>query len=86
MAKRPVFFEKNGIVMHTDIEFQWFAGFAVSQKQKSINALHTAIREKFSDAAPLEISTKRSATTSRTSNSLRRKASTHRLVLSCSSN
>ena len=51
------FYEKSGIVTHTDVEFQWFAGFAVSQKQKSINALHTEIREKFPDASPLEIST-----------------------------
>lgn len=58
MAKRPVFFEENGVVKHTDIEFQWFAGFAVSQKQKSIKALHDAIRQKFPDANPLEISTK----------------------------
>ena len=58
MAKRPVFFEENGVVKHTDIEFQWFAGFAVSQKQKSIKALHDAIREKYPDANPLEISTK----------------------------
>ena len=58
MAKRPVFYEKSGIVTHTDVEFQWFAGFAVSQKQKSINALHTAIRVQFPDASPLEISTK----------------------------
>lgn len=38
MAKRPVFFEGNGVVKRTDIEFEWFAGFAVSQKQKSIKA------------------------------------------------
>lgn len=58
MAKRPVFFSENGIVKHTEIEFQWFAGFAVSQKQKSIKALHDAIREKYPNANPLEISTK----------------------------
>lgn len=58
MAKRPVFFEENGVVRHTDIEFQWFAGFAVSQKQKSIKALHDAISEKYPDANSLEISTK----------------------------
>lgn len=58
MAKRPVFFEENGVVKSTDIDFQWFAGFAVSQKQKSIKALHDAIREKYPDANPMEISTK----------------------------
>ncbi len=58
MAKRPVFFKEKGVVKRTDIEFEWFAGFAVSQKQKSIKALHDAIRQKFSDANPLEISTK----------------------------
>ena len=38
--------QQNGVVKRTDIEFQWFAGFAVSQKQKSIKALHDAIRQK----------------------------------------
>ena len=38
--------------------FEWFPGFAVSQKQKSIESLHAAIRKTDADARPLEVSTK----------------------------
>ena len=58
MAKRPVYFIKDGIVCEREVEFEWFAGFAISQKQRSINSLHTAIIRLVPDASPLEISTK----------------------------
>ena len=43
MAERPVFkptLKSDDFVETINIEFQWFAGFAVSQKQKSIRSLH----------------------------------------------
>lgn len=40
------------------IEYSYFSGFAVSQKQKSINSLHTAIKTKHPGLNVLEISTK----------------------------
>ncbi len=38
--------------------FEWYSGFAVSQKQKSIKSLHNAILKADVNAKPLEISTK----------------------------
>lgn len=58
MAKRPAFYVCQGKVMGKMYEFEWFPGFAVSQKQKSIESLHAAIRKADADARPLEISTK----------------------------
>ena len=58
MAKRPVYYIKNSIVCEREVKFEWFAGFAISQKQKSINSLHSAIKKLAPDARPLEISTK----------------------------
>ena len=43
MANRPAYSINNGKVIRKDYDFQWFAGFAPSQKQKSINSLHEAI-------------------------------------------
>lgn len=58
MATRPVYFISSGQVCEREVEFEWFAGFAISQKQKSVNSLHSAIRTLVPDARPLEISTK----------------------------
>jgi len=58
MAERPVFYIRQGKVISEIYSFKWFPGFAVSQKQKSIESLHDAIRETYADARPLEISTK----------------------------
>ena len=60
MAKRPAFFIHNKKVVSKQFAFEWFPGFAVSQKQKSIKSLHNAILEADADAKPLEISTKSS--------------------------
>lgn len=58
MAKRPAFFIRQGKVVSETYTFEWFSGFAVSQKQKSIKSLHHAIMEADVNAKPLEISTK----------------------------
>ena len=60
MANRPVFLasDKEGIFFEEkNVEFEWFAGMATSQKQKSINSLHNAAQlEDISNI--LEVSTK----------------------------
>ncbi len=58
MAKRPAFFIRQRKVVSELYSFEWFPGFAVSQKQKSIDSLHHAIIKTDADARPLEISTK----------------------------
>ena len=58
MAKRPAFFVHQGKVVSEIYSFEWYSGFAVSQKQKSIKSLHNAIRKADVNAKPLEISTK----------------------------
>lgn len=45
MATRPVFVpapDQRGLVEARDVEFQWFSGFSVAQKQRSIASLHAA--------------------------------------------
>ena len=39
MAIRPVYLVSNGKVIKSEYEFQWYAGFSVAQKQRSIAAL-----------------------------------------------
>ena len=58
MAKRPAFFIRQKKVVQDIFSFEWFSGFALSQKQKSIESLHHAILRADADARPLEISTK----------------------------
>ncbi|MDE6915254.1 MAG: hypothetical protein K2P39_00435 [Lachnospiraceae bacterium] len=58
MAERPAFFIRQGKVVSKRYPFEWFSGFAVSQKQKSIESLHNAITKADINARPLEISTK----------------------------
>lgn len=58
MAERPAFLNDQGTVISKLYSFEWFPGFAVSQKQKSIESLHCAIRKADADARPLEVSTK----------------------------
>ena len=45
MAERPAFFIRQGSVVTGSYTFEWFPGFAASQKQKSIESLHYAIME-----------------------------------------
>lgn len=58
MAERPVFFNCQGKTLSRLYSFQWFPGFAVSQKQRSIESLHGAVRDADPSARPLEVSTK----------------------------
>ena len=59
MAKRPIFIAKDKYPFYTEktIEFEYFAGFSASQKQKSINSLHNSYKEQ-GGGNVLEISTK----------------------------
>jgi type I restriction enzyme M protein len=60
MAIRPVFevaFNKN-LYVKRDIEFQWYSGFALSQKRKCIQSLHQNYLERYKDKNVLEISSK----------------------------
>lgn len=45
MANRPAFCIKNGKVFCEIFEFTWFPGLSVSQKQKSIESLHSVINK-----------------------------------------
>ncbi|NDO48025.1 hypothetical protein FMM75_00870 [Lachnospiraceae bacterium MD335] len=58
MAERPAFFIHNKNIISRQYTFDWFSGFAVSQKQKSIKSLHAAILKTDTHAKQLEISTK----------------------------
>lgn len=61
MATRPVFIpcaEGKTLVRTEQVEFHWFAGLAVSQKQKSIEALHQAACKHHALSRVLEISSK----------------------------
>ena len=60
MAKRPVFVpqEKASFARGIETEFSWNGGFAPSQKQKNIHALHGAFQAAHPDARILEISSK----------------------------
>ncbi len=58
MAIRPAYFISNGKVIKNEYEFQWFAGFSLAQKQRSIVALHNAVKSANKESTPLEISTK----------------------------
>ena len=60
MAKRPVFIsiKNRPYVLMQMIDFPYFNGFAISQKQKSINSLHSVFRLQNPDKKILEISSK----------------------------
>lgn len=47
MATRPIFIPKANTIGVTEkmLEFQWHSGFAVSQKQKSVEELHMVARK-----------------------------------------
>lgn len=63
MAKRPVFlpiYQGDLFVQTAIVDFEWFPGMAVSQKQKSIASLHDAAIGRRLCAAPLEVSSKSS--------------------------
>lgn len=61
MAKRPVYIPLttgNCFVETKFIDFEWFPGFSVSQKQKSIESLHEESKKIIKDINILEISSK----------------------------
>ena len=58
MANRPAFYVSHDKVIQKNFDFTWYAGFAVSQNQKSIDSLHEEIIKNNPHAKPLEISTK----------------------------
>jgi hypothetical protein len=61
MAERPAFLpsENTEFLVETKfINFEWFPGFAVSQKQKSIASLHESIKSRLGVKEVLEISSK----------------------------
>lgn len=61
MASRPIFiprFEGDVLVETVSVEFQWFPGMAVSQKQKSVDSLQQAAIESQLCNRPLEVSSK----------------------------
>lgn len=60
MAIRPIYtpgLTSKALVIPIEIEFQWFPGFSVTQKQKSIACLHAAAAQR-NIANVLEISSK----------------------------
>jgi len=46
------------LVVNKTYSFEWFPGFSLSQKQKSVESLHDAVRKADAAAKPLEVSTK----------------------------
>lgn len=61
MAKRPIFiplYDSKRLVLERYVTFDWHAGFAKSQKQKSIRALHEMAEREYDVKNPLEISSK----------------------------
>jgi hypothetical protein len=61
MAIRPVFItnvNENDPVKVENINFEWFPGFSVKQKQKSIQSLHEEFISKFPNHKVLEVSSK----------------------------
>ena len=60
MALRPAFVpdpNRPDLVRRVDVEFKWHPGFAPSQKQKSVQELHSAAKA-MGIHSPLEVSTK----------------------------
>ncbi|OXM83690.1 DarT1-associated NADAR antitoxin family protein [Paenibacillus rigui] len=61
MANRPVFISdpNNGNYVKTvDVEFDWFPGFSIKQKQRSISSLHNNFQKNYPTLSILEISSK----------------------------
>lgn len=60
MAKRFVYIsnEQELGVIPVSIDFEWYSGYSVVQKQKSISSLHENFRKRFCEKKVLEISSK----------------------------
>ncbi len=60
-AQRPVFIadpKKDGFVHVVNIDFEWYPGFSIKQKQRSIQSLHKNFNQKYKSMDVLEISSK----------------------------
>ncbi|MFR4053058.1 MAG: DUF6977 family protein, partial [Clostridium perfringens] len=61
MAKRSVYRVSNlnkDYVEEVEVEFKWYSGFSISQKQKSIRSLHNSYSKLYINDKLLEISSK----------------------------
>jgi len=61
MASRPIYIPSvntESLIDAKEIEFKWFPGLSISQKQKSINSLHIAAKDQLDLKNILEISSK----------------------------
>lgn len=60
VAQRPVFVPdpEGSLVEERSIDFEWFPGFAISQKQMSIRSLHLSAADRHGLSRVLEVSTK----------------------------
>jgi hypothetical protein len=61
VARRPVFLptgDSRNLVSDQFVEFEWFPGMSLKQKQRSVAALHTMARHLLRVSQPLEISSK----------------------------
>lgn len=60
MSKRPVFISKEVFPFYEkkEVEFDWFPGFSLAQKQRSIVSLHSAFRSLCPGNTVLEVSSK----------------------------
>jgi hypothetical protein len=61
MASRPVFVpiqSRSSMVREIPVDFKWHAGLSTSQKQKSVEELHSAARVQLGINRVLEVSTK----------------------------
>lgn len=66
MAKRPIFIphkEGPSRVSEIKVDFEWFPGFSLQQKQRSIASLHESANVSFGLSPLLEISSKSSSAT-----------------------
>lgn len=59
-ATRPcfIFNKEKSIITQKDIKFEYFSGFALSQKQKNVESLHNQIKKDNKNLNILEVSTK----------------------------
>jgi hypothetical protein len=65
VANRPVFLASDrDLVERVDVEFEWFAGLSIVQKQKSVSALHLAASKVLGQpvGSVLEVSSKSTVT------------------------
>ena len=61
MANRPIYIPSvnaESLLEIKEVDFKWFPGLSISQKQKSINSLHSAAKEQLGLKNILEISSK----------------------------